>query len=158
MADSADSDDPGATLSEIEEQERDMATPHDHGRGPPPVAGAPKGPPRPQPMHPATAERPAAASSFGHTTADVTLSTAVHGPRERDPPNAADDSDRSSTGSRLERRWPLLGDDRVQGPHRPDGRLGSTTSSDADSDELLEALHGLSRGCRQCRSKSRGGR
>ncbi|CAE7943025.1 Pol [Symbiodinium sp. KB8] len=127
MADSVGDDDPGATLSEIEEEERDMATPHDHGRGPPPLASAPKGPPVPRPVRSAMA--PA-------TTAP---STAVRGHRASDPPNAADDSDQSS-GSRLEQRWPLLGADRVQGPHRPDGRFGSTTSFDTDSDEILAGL------------------
>ncbi|OLP94419.1 LINE-1 reverse transcriptase-like [Symbiodinium microadriaticum] len=101
-------------------------TPRDFQRDGPvqPRELAPKGPPIPQPL----------------LSGDNTLSTAVHGPRERDPPIAADDSDRSSAGSRPERRWPLLGEDRVQGPHRPDGRFGSTTSSDTDSDEVLDGL------------------
>ena len=101
-------------------------TPRDFQRHGPvqPHELAPKGPPIPQPL----------------LATDTTSSTAIHGPRDGDPPNAADDSDRSSTGSRLEQRWPLLGEDRVQGPHRPDGRFGSTTSSDTDSDELLDRL------------------
>ena len=119
MADSAGSDDPGATLSELEEQEREMATPHDYGRGPPPVAAAPKGPPRPQPLHPTADDRPAAASSAGHTPA---------------APASDSDSDPS-------RRWPMVEivEDgrrfmaRLQGPPLPSGRFEATSSSSSIS-------------------------